>query len=286
MALVASCAGLLAGIGYAYTQLPSWAAAGLLHPARHVAAGPAPPGCRDETFTGEDVTLRGWRCEPAGPLRGTLIYLHGVADNHGSASGAIERLRSRNLEIIAYDSRAHGASEGLACTYGYFEKADLRRVIDALAPGPVVLLGVSLGAAVALQEAAADDRITGVVAVDTFADLRTVATHRAPRYLTHALIQRAFEEAERAGHFRVDAVSPVEAARRIRVPVLLIHGAADRETPPDGSRLVFEALAGPRQLLLIPGAGHTRSLQSDRAWHVIDGWLERMIAVNPRTENP
>ena len=72
--------------------------------------------------------------------------------------------------MIAYDSRAHGDSQGDACTYGFFEKEDLHRVIDTLGPGPVVLIGTSLGAAVALQEAADDRRVSAVVAAETFSD--------------------------------------------------------------------------------------------------------------------
>src|SRR6185436_14421434 len=112
--------------------------------------------------------------------RGTIVYLHGVADNHSSAAGVIRRFLPRGFLVIAYDSRAHGDSDGAACTYGFYEKADLRRVIDALPPGPVALIGTSLGAAVAVQAAAGDSRVTTVVAAETFSDLRTVATERAP----------------------------------------------------------------------------------------------------------
>ena len=61
----------------------------------------------------------------------------------------------------------------LACTYGFFEKQELRLVLDTIEQGPVVLMGTSLGAAVALQEAGEDDRVGVVVAAETFADLRT-----------------------------------------------------------------------------------------------------------------
>jgi len=87
---------------------------------------------------------------------------------------------------------AHGESGGEACAYGFFEKEDLRRVLDTLDPGPIVLVGTSLGAAVALQEAAQDPRVTAVVAAETFSDLRTVATERAPFFFTSSIIERAF----------------------------------------------------------------------------------------------
>jgi pimeloyl-ACP methyl ester carboxylesterase len=63
----------------------------------------------------------------------------------------------------------------------YYEKVDLSRVLDEISgPGPILLLGTSLGAAVALQTAAEDNRVAVVVAVATFSDLRTVASERAP----------------------------------------------------------------------------------------------------------
>jgi len=55
--------------------------------------------------------------------------------------------------------------------------------------------------------------------------------------------------------------------------VLLIHGADDRETPPEHSRRIEAALAGPRRLLLVPGAGHGGALAGREAWDVIGAWL-------------
>ena len=78
--------------------------------------------------------------------------------------------------------------------------------------------------------------------------------------------------AERQGHFDVDAVSPVVAATKIAVPVLVIHGDADRETPPDHSRRVFAALHGPKRLIMVPGAQHNGSLRPE-IWDQIERWV-------------
>lgn len=255
------------------SQLPAYGAGALLHPARRPMTGGPPATCQDETFNGDGVELRGWRCHSSGQRRGTLVYLHGVADNRMSATGVIDRFGKRGFDVIAYDSRAHGDSPGDICTYGFFEKRDLFRVLDTVDAGPIVLIGTSLGAAVALQEAALDARVTTVVAAETFSDLRTVATERAPFFFTPGTIARAFRLAEQQGHFDVDAVSPVAAARTIRIPVLLVHGAADADTPPDHSRRVLAALSGPKRLILVPGAGHNASLRGE-VWDDIDQWLD------------
>jgi uncharacterized protein len=212
----------------------------------------------------------------AGARRGTVIYLHGSADNRASGLYVAERYTARGFDVLLYDSRAHGESDGDSCTYGYYEKDDLRRAIDGVQLKPVVVIGVSLGGAVALQAAAVDPRIATVVAVATFSDLRTVATERAPSFASNRNIEDAFRLAETTAHFRVDAVSPVAIAKDISVPVLLIHGQDDRETPPAHSQRVFAALRGPKRLILVPGAGHDDALRAD-AWSAIDEWLDSAV---------
>jgi pimeloyl-ACP methyl ester carboxylesterase len=227
------------------------------------------------------VELKGWSCRAAAARRGTLVYLHGIADNRSSGVGAIQRFGKRGFDVVAYDSRAHGESDGDACTYGFFEKRDLGRVLDTVGPGPIVLLGASLGGAVALQQAAEETRVGAVVAAETFSDLRAVATERAPFFFTPAIIARAFELAERDGRFQVDAVSPLAAAAKITVPVFLIHGEADVETPPDHSRRVFAALRGPKRLLLAPGAPHNGSLRAE-VWDEVEQWIDSVVP--PRSD--
>jgi pimeloyl-ACP methyl ester carboxylesterase len=263
-------------LGVIQSQLPSVGAGGLLHPSRRREAGSRPAMCDDAVFVGEGVQLTGWRCRASTARRGTLVYLHGIGDNHTSGAGLIQLFAARGFDVVAYDSRAQGKSEGDACTYGFFEKYDLRRVLDTFGSGPFVLVGSSLGAAVALQEAALDRRVIAVIAAETFSDLRTVATERAPFFFTSGVIDRAFLLAERQGHFDVDAVSPVTAAAHITVPVMLIHGAADIDTPPDHSRRVLAALAGPKRLILVPGARHNESLRGE-VWGEVERWLDGVI---------
>jgi dipeptidyl aminopeptidase/acylaminoacyl peptidase len=79
----------------------------------------------------------------------------------------------------------------------------------------------------------------------------------------------------------VDAVSPFNAASRIAIPVLLIHGAEDSDTPPARSERVFAALRGPKRLILVPHTGHDRSLSGD-VWGEIDKWIAEARSDKPR----
>ena len=104
-----------------------------------------------------------------------------------------------------------------------------------------------------------------------------MARERAPFFATESDIAEAFRLAEREAAFVADDVSPARAASRIRVPVLLIHGENDQETPPDHSRRILDALSGDKRLLLVPGASHNDTLTLD-TWRVIDDWIERVVS--------
>ena len=99
---------------------------------------------------------------------------------------------------------------------------------------------------------------------------------RAPFFATKRDIAAAFKLAEESAHFRVDDVSPAASAARIRVPVFLIHGQADKETPPEHSQRVYDALTGQKRLLLVPGAGHNDALRP-AVWNEIDAWIDKVL---------
>lgn len=257
--------------------LSSIGAAMILYPMRKKGEYPMPAVCEEVTMQGAGVALHGWRCKAVGQRRGTLIYLHGVSDHAVSGAGVMERFRNRGFDVIAYDSRAHGKSGGDACTYGFYEKDDLRKVVDQIdARQPIVVMGTSLGAAVALQTAAVDERISAVIAAECFSDLRTVVNERAPFVFGKETIESAIAIAEKKGAFDIDAVSPVIAAEKINVPVFLIHGAMDAETSPEHSKRINDAVAKNKRLLLVPGANHNQSLQS-HVWVEIEEWLEEVL---------
>lgn len=251
----------------------SWGAGALLHPSRRPLSGLAPAlAHRDLLVDVGGVALRGWVFPPRGPARGiTVVYLHGIADNRASGVWLAERLVPHGLEVVVFDARAHGASGGDACTYGFHEKRDVARVLDAVGARRAVLVGASLGGAVALQAAAEDARIAGVVAAAAFADLPSIARERAPWFASDREVRAAIAEAERLAGFRADEVSPVRSAARIRVPVLVVHGLADRQIAPSHARRLHDALAGPKRLVLLEGVGHDEALGA--AWAEAEAWV-------------
>jgi pimeloyl-ACP methyl ester carboxylesterase len=244
----------------------------LLHPRRRPV--PAAPALAHRDFAAEadGATIRGWVFPARTPARaGTVVYLHGVGDNRGSGVWLAERLVPLGFDVVTYDGRAHGESTGDACTYGFHEKKDLSRVLDALGIERAILVGVSLGAAVALQAAAEDPRVEGVVSASAFSSLEELARALVPRAATERQVREAFALAEREGRFRVTDVSPAAAAARIHVPVLVVYGTDDALTGAAHSRRVYAALAGPKTLDVVEGAGHDDALS--KGWDGVERWI-------------
>lgn len=223
--------------------------------------------------TAEGFELRGWLFKAEQP-RALVIYLHGKDANRGNGAKAARFLLKHGFSVLAYDARAHGKSEGRYCTLGFKEKDDVRRAMDQFAGTlPVYLIGESMGAATALQTAPIDARVRGVVAAATFSDLETVIRDRAI-IGSEKDIQATMKRFEEDTGVRVKDVSPMESARSIRVPVLLVHGTEDKGTPFAHSKRVLEALPeGLGKLAHLDGVGHGDVLMHDVTWEYIARWL-------------
>ena len=228
-------------------------------------------GERVELEVAPGITLRGWLTEPAhgGSARGTVVLFHGISSCKEATLPLAGRFGAAGYRCLAYDGRGHGDSGGRYCTYGHYEKADLSRWLDFLetrlaaegGPGPVAVWGTSMGGAVALQAMAADRRVRCGIVESTFAVLPEVAQEYARRLFLqrdHRLAAWALVGAGRIARFDPETVRPMETARAIHRPVLLMHGTADGNITISHGQRIFHNLPptpGNRWLPIV-GGGH------------------------------
>jgi pimeloyl-ACP methyl ester carboxylesterase len=175
------------------------------------------------------------------------------------------------------DSRAHGASGGDMATFGWKERYDTVAVVDALYSTEKVrvlnALGVSMGAAIALQSAAVETHIDGVIAESPFADLREVRYDYAGLHFSPSLGKTLFRPATifgtetmaKAGGFDPDAVSPENAVAKRRFATLLICGTRDRTIPCRHAARIYGAAIGPNELWVVDGAEDASALGHEPA---------------------
>jgi dipeptidyl aminopeptidase/acylaminoacyl peptidase len=129
-------------------------------------------------------------------------------------------------------------------------------------------LGHSRGGAVALLRASRDPRIRSLVTWAAVADFQRVDAETRRRWREQGYIEvpnARTGQTLRLGQGFLDdlethgeAYSPVEAARRLRVPYLILHGSGDETVPvADAERLSRAADPGLRRLHVLDGSGHT-----------------------------
>jgi alpha-beta hydrolase superfamily lysophospholipase len=261
---------------------PEWGAHALLHPSRRASHG-IPDGSESFEVNVEDnLVLKGWWARAQGPRRGLIVWLHGVGDNKDSAEGLIERYIKRGFDVAAYDSRAHGASGGQLCTYGFYEKYDLGRVLDVLAHAGAgvdhtIVIGISMGGGVALQAAAIEPRVRAVAALAPFVELRRAATLAAPFWMSQKTVEAALLRAEQEGHFRIDEVSPLSAVAHLQVPLLVVYGTGDKKLPSEDAKKLLEAARSPeKQLVAIADANRDNLIDHKETWAALDQFVDRL----------
>lgn len=205
-------------------------------------------------------------------------------------------LLPRDLRMVRYDKRGHGLS-GLGGGDRLDDHAeDAIAVIEAVAKGPVVFVGLSIGGLIAQRAAEMrPDLIRALVLSNTAARLGTVESWQARidavqagglESIADAVMERWFAAPFRAtpelalwramlaqtpaaGYIaacRALALGDqTEATRRLRVPALVIAGGADGASPPDLVRATAGLIPG-AAFHVIPGAGHLPCVEAPDAW--------------------
>jgi alpha-beta hydrolase superfamily lysophospholipase len=221
--------------------------------------------------------LRGWKVPSSKPTGDWVLLFHGVADNR---MGVLEHARFLLLAgygVVMMDARAHGESEGAMATYGWLERDDTRAVVAALEstehPLHLFALGESMGAGIALQSAAVEPRIEGVVAEASFANLREASYDYAGLRRSPFLGKTLFApgtwtmlyRAEKLANLAAPEVSPEKAVATRAFPVLLICDGNDVALPCRHTKRIYDAARGPKQMWIVPGAFHTAALGDEPA---------------------
>lgn len=225
-------------------------------------------------------SLVAWVVEPRSTTpAGTVVLLHGVRMDKRSSVRVALAICDAGYRAVLVDLPGHGESGGRYLTYGDREARDVSRLLDALQAsgvqvGPLGAYGFSYGAAVAIDLAASDSRIRGVVAVSPFASLREVIRDYRRSYLPAATsvvpdgwFQQAVDDAAWFIGFDADASAPVKAIGESSVPTLLIHGDADTQVPLRHSQMLAREANGRAKLVVLRGGTHD-SMPVD-ARHVI-----------------
>lgn len=195
--------------------------------------------------TQDGIVLKGWFIPNKNPHAKTIILLHG----YGADKGNILPTRiflHQDYNLLLFDFRYFGQSEGAYTTIGLNEVMDLQAAIKYLQSRGINEMGVwglSMGAAVALVGASKINAIKCIVAESSYARLDMMGDY----YFSWDILRYPFRTALRLSTWMVlghnmQTASPLYAATQLTIPVLLIHSKADNLIPFDQALLLQQAL--------------------------------------------
>lgn len=262
---------------------------------------------------GVRMFAQGWL--PEGVARALVVLVHGLGEHSGRYEHVGARLARSGFALLGFDLRGHGRSEGpRGHTPSYDALLDdiaafFRQVEARFGVAPHFLYGHSLGGNLVLNYALRRrPELYGVVATGPALRLAfeppagKVALARAMNALFPAFTQASGLEVEALSHdpavveaYRTDPLVhdrisarlflgffeagrwALEHAHEFPVPLLLMHGGADRICSPEGSRAFAARVPGDCLLKVWDGLYHEvhNEPEKDEVLAMLVSWLER-----------
>ncbi len=194
------------------------------------------------TLRAEDgVALDAWFV-PCRGARGTVLVCHGNAGNIGHRLPAIALFHGLGLNVLIFDYRGYGRSQGRPSEIGTYRDARAAWAYlvrgRCLPPSRIAIVGRSLGGAVAAA-LAAEVRPAGLVLEATFTSLPALGARLYP-WLPVRWLAR----------YRYDTLSRLP---RVACPVLVAHSPDDEMIPFDHGQRLFAAAREPKTFVALSG---------------------------------
>lgn len=240
---------------------------------------------REDVFvrTPDGLRLHGWVLRPKGAPLGTVLFLHGNAENVSTHVNSVLWLALSGYRVFLVDYRGYGRSEGRPTMAGVHTDAlaaiDALFGMDGVDKDRVVVLGQSLGGAIAIYAVANSphrNRIRALVVDSAFSGYREIAREKVGEISVLKLFRSPLS------HLVTDRYSPRLWAGRIApIPLLVIHGDADPVVSPANGERLYASAGEPKALWIVPGAGHIEAFASPDVRARLLRFLADALAAKP-----
>ena len=251
--------------------------------------------CETVTISGHKGTKLHGRYYHIGDDAPVMIIFHGYRGiAFRDCAGGFALALKIGFNVLAVDQRSHGNSEGHAISFGVLERHDCclwaNYIADRFPESPIVLCGVSMGAATVLMasDLPLPDTVAGIMADCPYDSPMGIISKVScdmgyPKIFAIPLIWlggRLF-----AG-FNVNEASAIQSVAQAKVPILLIHGEDDHFVPCQMSRNIQSVSPDHAQLHTFPMAGHGLCYLVDPARYenICIAFLRGIEALQPAME--
>ncbi|MGE0080967.1 MAG: alpha/beta hydrolase [Thiohalomonadaceae bacterium] len=257
----------------------------IFQPMRQHALVPAEVGveARDEWFTAADGTrLHAWFLPARGTARGTVLFLHGNAENISTHLASVYWMPAYGYQVLLFDYRGYGYSEGKPSLPGIHQDfaaaLEYVRTLPEVDPTRIVVFGQSMGGATA---------ITGLAHSPARASVRALVVEGAPtsyRSLARELLSNSWLTWLFQWPLSLtisDDYRPIDAVDGISpVPLLVVHSRDDEVIPSHHGVALHAAAREPRELWLVDGARHIAAFTTRERRERLVAWLDARLSAD------
>jgi uncharacterized protein len=247
----------------------------------------------------DSVRISGWFFSAGQPHPApTILLCHGIWTGRRECLPMALRFRQAGYNVLCFDFRAHGMSDGRFTSVGHHETNDVLGAVEYLLRRPEVdarrigVIGFSMGAAASIQAAARSRHIAAVVADSAYANFLDAAKysfHLVTRVPHFPMAPIAMHWAKWILHVDASRLRPVDVIGQISPrPVLITHGNLDEIVPVRHAYLLFKAAEEPKELWLVPDAHHVgaRDADPDGYFTRIERFLRQALNPDPAVGRP
>jgi uncharacterized protein len=242
--------------------LSLYMALGIIHPEKKAIepfSSNIIPDYRDIAFFDieKEITLKGWYFK-AGNSKNTVIFAHGYGENRlqfgNKTPDMIKTYLQNNYNVLTFDFRNSGNSEGNITTMGYNEVNDLlgaiRYVKSSLGAENIILFGFSTGATSCLLTCEKSSDITAVIAdtpymnIESFVDDSLYMKElnlNLPEFIFKKTTSKALELITNINYSKYDVSNNLSSVKM--PPVMLIHASDDTIVPVSGSSRFYSLIS-------------------------------------------
>lgn len=212
--------------------------------------------------TSDNLLIKGWYSRYS-DTSATIILLHGYKANRLEMISRCEIFRNGGYNLLLYDARGCGESEGDLVSFGYYEIRDLLaalRFLKVNGDSEIAIYGFSQGGATILMAADSLKDIKCIIAEGTFDKLENAIDNRFESTLYipgkfGAWLMIPFAESKLG--ININKIEPVNEVSKINFPILIIGGENDDRTLKENTIMLYETAKEPKELWIVKNSGHT-----------------------------
>jgi alpha-beta hydrolase superfamily lysophospholipase len=213
--------------------------------------------------------LECWEIKVQKP-KGIVLLFHGYGSSKSSVVGKSQILNHLGYSTVLVDFQGSGGSKGNTTSIGYFESQDVKTVFNyyrTRTDQPIFLCGTSMGAA-AVMKCVSESQVTpkAIILECPFGSMNQTVKNRfeAMGFPSFPLAEMlVFYGGVMNGFWAFDH-NPIDYARNIQVPTLLLCGGSDERVTQEEIDEIFKNLICPKQKIIYPKAKHESYLNEYR----------------------